>query len=187
MVQQLTQMKRRAGMWRWESGSVQRQWTRGMSTTILPETVVANLRSCTTTTHTVSFLIPFPHSRSRHQLHKIRHTCAVETTNHHRLQNLNLQNRSFNNIRISAWSAAAPLNYFGDSRSARDAHPVSASRLNLHSSENVSWGLFPLQHKYTKSQVWSARRAVFVCVSIYEYQLLDPSGLIRTDHLYSAN
>jgi len=167
MVQPLTQMKRRAGMWRWESGSVQRQWTRGMSTIILPETVVANLRSCTTTTHTVSFLIPFPHSRSRHQLHKIRPSCVVETTKHHRLQNLNVQNRSFNNVRINALSAAVLLNCFGDSMSSRRCHPVSASRLNLHSNENVSWDLFPLQHKYTKSQVWSARKAVFDFVSIY--------------------
>jgi hypothetical protein len=58
------------------------------------------------------FLILFPHSRSRHQLHKIRHTCAVETANHHRLQNLNVQNRSFNNIRMNAWSAAVVLNFF---------------------------------------------------------------------------
>jgi hypothetical protein len=170
MVQQLTQMKRRAGMWRWELGSGQRRWTRGMLTTILPETVVANLRPCSTaTTHTVSILIPLPHSRSRHQLHKIRHTCAMETANHHRLQNLNVQNRSFNNIRINiAWSAAVPLNYFGDSRRVLgDAHPVSASRLNLHSNENVSWGLFTLQHQYTKSQVWSARKAVFDFDNIY--------------------
>ncbi len=48
-----------------------------------------------------------------------------------------------------------------------DAHPVSASRLNLHSNENVSGGLFPLQHKYTKSQVWSVGKAVFDFASIY--------------------
>jgi hypothetical protein len=167
MVQQLTQMKRRAGMWRWESGSVQRQWTRGMSTTILPETVVANLRSCTTTTHTVSFLIPFPHSRSRHQLHKIRHTCAVETTNHHRLQNLNYKTDLSTILELMSdqlqcfWIILETQAVLGD------AHPVSASRLNLHSNENVSWGLFPLQQKYTKSQVWSVGKAVSDFVNIY--------------------
>jgi hypothetical protein len=48
----------------------------------------------------------------------------METANHHRLQNLNVQNRSFNNIRINiAWSAAVPLNHFGDSRTARRCSP----------------------------------------------------------------
>ncbi len=168
MVQQLTQMKRRAGMWRWESGSVQRQWTRGMSTTTLPETVVANLRSCTTTTHTVSFLIPLPHSRSRH-------TSSTKFVIH-----VQWKLQSITGCRILTFKTdlSTTLELMPDQLQCfwiiletqgvlGDAHPVSASRLNLHSDENVSWGLFPLQHKYTKSQVWWVGKAVSDFVSIY--------------------